>query len=142
MKMTWRATHVLLGIAVTVFAVGFTPTRASDSYLSLIYEQFGFVEDDEIGCSYCHTDPDGGEGWNAFGQLAKRTLEKTDGNMSQSLYLALKANLDSDKDGYVDVLEVIAKSLPGDLKSRPEQSVKQLEQELAKLGGIDAFKPQ
>jgi hypothetical protein len=142
MKITWRATHVLFAVAATVVAIGLTPTRASDSYLSLIYEQFGFVEDDEIGCSYCHTDPDGGEGWNGFGELAKQNLEETDGNMSQSLYLTLKANHDSDHDGYADVLEVVAKTLPGDPKSRPKLSIGQLEQTLIERGGIEAFKPQ
>ncbi len=142
MNTRFRATQVVCIVVSLITVIGLVPTRANDSYLSLVYSQFKFLEEDEIGCSFCHSDPDGGEGWNSFGQLTKRTLEKTNGNMEQALYLSLKANRDSDNDGYKDALEIVARSLPGDVKSRPTQSIAQLERELLTLGGVEAFKPQ
>lgn len=48
---------------------------------------------------------------------------------------------DSDKDDYPDALEVLAGTLPGQANSRPTQSLKELEQELARLGGMEYFSP-
>lgn len=39
-----------------------------------------------------------------------------------------------------DALEVIAETMPGDEKSEPTPTVAALEEELKKLGGVDAFK--
>jgi hypothetical protein len=94
-----------------------------------------------IGCTYCHTSPSGGGSWNKFGQ-AMRDLYFGDAkrNVGNMLYLTLKANKDSDGDKYTDVLEIVAKTLPGDASSKPSKTVAALEAELKALGGVDAFK--
>ena len=61
-------------------------------------------------------------------------------NISDALYLVLKANKDSDADGYSDTLEIVANTLPGDKASKPTKTVKVLEAELKALGGVDKFK--
>ena len=52
-----------------------------------------------------------------------------------------KPDKDSDKDGYKDVLEVYAKTLPGDPESKPTTPVAELEAQLEAEGGVDLFKP-
>jgi hypothetical protein len=52
-----------------------------------------------------------------------------------------KLEADTDTDGFADALEVVAGTLPGDPNSRPNSSLAVLEQELARLGGVEFFAP-
>jgi hypothetical protein len=95
------------------------------------------------GCQYCHSNPNGGLGMNPFGiALDRRLPDEADvNNVAKALYEQLFARKDSDLDGYDDVLEVVAGTLPGNEKSKPKVSLTSLEDTLKKVGGIDRFKP-
>lgn len=99
-----------------------------------------------MACSYCHVRDSGGAPWNGFGQAlqAQFRADAAQGQKNkfpQVLYDLLKAQKDSDGDGYADVLEVFARSLPGDANSKPEKSVAELEEEFEAAGGIQQFAP-
>jgi hypothetical protein len=107
--------------------------------------QYDLREDKELRstCLYCHTEIDGGDLWNPFGTLMKDVFRKEgERKVPETLYETLKRDQDSDKDGYKDVLEVIGKSFPGNPKSKPKQTVAELEAILKQRGGIESFKPQ
>jgi hypothetical protein len=132
----------LLG-AVTLVAPLAT---AKNAYRLQAQEQYKWVDKDGKGtpitCQMCHIAPNGGRSWNKFGSaMSAIYFGEAKRNVGDMLYLTLKANKDADEDGYTDVLEIVAKTLPGDAKSKPTKSVKDLEAELVKLGGVDAFKP-
>ncbi len=133
----------VLGIAILTSAFG-TRALARPIYNAIMEHQYGIREDKEARastCLYCHTDYDASD-WNPFG-LELRNTFKNEGakRVPESLYLVLKRDKDSDQDGYKDVLEVFAKTLPGDPESKPEEPVAELEAQLAAKGGVDLFKP-
>jgi hypothetical protein len=138
-----KALHVL---AVTVLIAALSPLAgARSTYLADVKALFKLEKDPTIAaasCKYCHLQAFGGAGWNAFGTgIRDQYLGAAKSNAKQAMYLQLKANKDSDSDGYSDVLEVVAKTLPGDAKSKPSQKVADLQKSLTKMGGVDAFKP-
>jgi hypothetical protein len=133
----------ILLIAITAIATPFADARAG--YRLAAQEQYRLLDKagkGEIGCIYCHTSPNGGTGWNKFGeQLRELYFGNARRNVGDMLYMALRSNKDSDNDGYSDVLEVVAKTLPGDPSSKPSVSVTAVQAELTKVGGVDSFKP-
>jgi hypothetical protein len=138
----------ILGIAcsllmLTAVALPFADARAG--YRLAVQEQYRLLDKNgkgEVGCVYCHTSPNGGSGWNKFGeQLRELYFGNARRNVGDMLYMALRANKDSDGDGYTDALEVVAKTLPGDANSKPSASVAVVQAELTKVGGVDSFKP-
>jgi hypothetical protein len=139
-----KATHLiaLVSIAATLAC---SVAGARSSYSTLAFSQYKFEKDATIskaGCKFCHTTAFGGGAWNKFGAALKTQWEgSANKKIQDALYLVLKENLDSDSDGYSDALEVVAKTLPGDAKSKPSAPVTDLEAQLKKLGGIEAFKP-
>jgi hypothetical protein len=142
--MKLKPAFLLAAGAIALAVVSLTPTSAKNAYRLQAQEQYKLVGADkkEIGCAYCHTAPTGGSNWNKFGNEL-RTLYFGDAkrDISQALYLALKADKDSDGDGFKDALEIIAKTEPGNDKSKPTKTVAALEAELKTAGGVDAFKP-
>jgi hypothetical protein len=133
---------VLVG-AMTVFT--FSVAGARSSYSNLMFTQYQLEKDPTItktGCKFCHTTAFGGSTWNKFGTALKTQWENVANKKIQdALYLVLKENKDSDGDGYSDALEIVAKTLPGDAKSKPSTTVSDLEAQLKKLGGVEVFKP-
>jgi hypothetical protein len=136
----------LLGLgALALTVLAFAPlASAKNGYRLQAQEQYKLLDKDgkgAISCTYCHTSPNGGGSWNKFG-LAMKDIYFGDAkrNVGDMLYLTLKANKDADGDKYSDVLEVVAKTLPGDAKSKPTKTVAALEAELKAMGGVDAFK--
>jgi len=94
------------------------------------------------GCTYCHVNSRGGAPWNAFGQTVKRAFsENPKAFIPDALYGALKFNVDSDKDGYSDALEVFALTLPGDATSKPSESVADLQKRFDAAGGVEQYNP-
>jgi len=136
--MNWKIwmSIVLMGSLVASVAVARPPYRLQ------AITQFHLVADNNnvrtVGCIYCHVSPNGGAPWNPFGENVRANFK---GNISQALYDALKANKDSDGDGYTDVLEVFAGTLPGDPNSKHLVDPACLQQSLAKAGGVDLYKP-
>ena len=94
------------------------------------------------GCTYCHINARGGAPWNAFGETVKRAFrENPRAFIPEALYGALKFDLDSDKDGYSDALEVFALTLPGDATSKPSESVADLQKRFDAAGGVEQYNP-
>jgi hypothetical protein len=138
--------HFALGVlGIVTLASTFNPRAlARPVYNAIMEHQYGIREDKNARastCLYCHTDYEGSD-WNAFG-LELRNTFKNEGarRVPESLYLVLKRDKDSDQDGYKDVVEVFAKTLPGDPESKPEQPAEELEVQLEAKGGVDLFKP-
>ncbi len=144
--MKFKPAHLLGLGSLAVAALLLAPyASAKNSYRIAAQAQFKLISADgkgEIGCIYCHASPTGGRGWNKFGQeLSGFYFGDAKRNIGDALYLTLKADKDADGDKYPDVLEVVAKTLPGDATSKPTKTVAVLEAELKALGGVDAFKP-
>jgi hypothetical protein len=137
-----------LGLSVLVLGAALVGSMAGarPAYRQLAAEQFKLLDKDgkfdSLTCQYCHTTERGGPSWNPFGELISvQFFGKAEKKLADALYLTLAANKDSDEDGYTDVLEVVAKTLPGDAKSKPEQKLEELEAMLKDMGGVDTFKP-
>jgi hypothetical protein len=134
---------VALGSFLT--ALVFSVAGARSSYGNLTLNQYKLEKDPAMtkaGCKFCHSTAFGGGTWNKFGIALKTQWEgAANKKIQDALYLVLKENQDSDSDGYSDALEVVAKTLPGDAKSKPSATVTDLEAQLKKLGGVEAFKP-
>ena len=141
-----KPAHVALTLfGISLFAVVLsTRAMARPIYNAIMEHQYGIREDKEARastCLYCHTDLDASD-WNPFGLELRNTFFKEAGKrIPEALYLVLKHDKDSDKDGYKDVLEVYAKTLPGDPESKPTTAVAELEAQLEAEGGVDLLKP-
>jgi hypothetical protein len=138
-----KALHVLAVVAALAALSPLASARAP--YVNGTKVLFKLDKDptySKAGCKYCHINAFGGAGWNGFGTaLRDQYFGAAKSNFNQALYLQLKANKDTDADGFSDVLEVVAKTLPGDAASKPTKKVADLQKDLTKLGGVDAFKP-
>ncbi len=134
----------VLGFTVAVVLVGLPFAGARSDYFLVVGEQLKLKSDktfNTAGCQYCHQSKFGGAPWNKFGDGVREAFfGDARRDISEALYLVLKAGKDSDGDGVKDVLEVIAKTLPGDAKSKPTKPVATLEAELKAMGGVEVFK--
>ncbi len=144
--MKLKPAHLLGLGSLALAALVLSPyASAKNSYRIAAQAQFKLMSADgkgEIGCIYCHTSPSGGGSWNKFGQEIRGLYFGTSKrNIGDALYQTLKANKDSDGDKFSDVLEIVAKTLPGDASSKPSKTVAVLTADLKKMGGVDAFKP-
>lgn len=139
-----KPTH-LLALAVALPALALPLAGARSAYLGVVQEQYHLTDDpalDKAGCRYCHVNAFGGAPWNKFGQAIKVAYDgEAKRNIGQALSIVMKAARDSDGDGFTDPLEVVAKTLPGDAKSKPAKTKAALTAEYKKLGGADYFKP-
>lgn len=132
-----------LGFFMLALAAGLLPmVEARGPYRLQAIAQFNLVADNgevrTITCQYCHISPNGGAPWNAFGNQIRANFK---GSIGEALYETLKAMQDSDGDGYIDVLEVFAGTLPGDAGSKPLVTAQFLLRNLEKAGGLDIYKP-
>ncbi len=109
-----------------------------------------------MSCTFCHVSASGGAPWNSFGQSLRAQFVRnaattqaaaTQGSRAaqnkfpQVLYDLLRAGQDADGDGYPDVLEVFARTLPGDAGSKPTQPLAQLRQAFEAAGGVEQYRP-
>ncbi len=132
-----------LAFVLAIAVVGAQVSSARSTYRPIALKQFKFEKNaaaNKAGCQFCHVQAFGGAGWNGFGQALKTQLA-TSAGVNQALFDLLKKNADSDKDGYSDVLEVVAGTLPGDAASKPTAKAADLTAKLKKMGGVTAFKP-
>lgn len=130
---------------LSLFAIGLSlllvPASAKNAFRLQMIQQYKMQTTPALTtCQYCHQSSNGGQNFNAFGQTLKPLFDASGDNIKVALYNALKAGKDSDSDGYPDVLEVLAKTAPGDPASKPKQTVAVLQASLKKSGGIDQFK--
>lgn len=134
----------VLGFAVTVVLVSLSFAGARSDYFLVASEQLKLKSDrtfNSSGCQYCHQGRFGGAPWNKFGDTVREAFfGDARRDISEALYLVLKAGKDADGDGVKDVLEVVAKTLPGDAKSKPTKPIATLEAELKAMGGVEVFK--
>lgn len=140
-----KPTYLLAGaLALAAVSAPFAGARAD--YLNVMRAQYRLEKNQTVAkaaCQYCHQNAYGGAPWNKFGDLLRQQYQGPAARkIDRALYLALKADKDSDGDGFEDALEVVAGTLPGDAKSRPAKTKMALEAELKRLGGVDRFKPQ
>lgn len=132
-----------LAFILALAVAGTQISSARSTYRPIALKQFKLEKNaaaQKAGCQFCHVNAFGGAGWNGFGQALKDQLASSSG-VPQALFDLLKKNADSDKDGFKDVLEVVAGTLPGDATSKPSVKAKDLEAKLKKMGGVSAFKP-
>lgn len=115
-------------------------------------QQFHYDQDNPLweldrrvmACTYCHTEANGGKSWNSFGEQLReqfRLSSQQKKKFPEVLYDLLKAEKDSDGDGYSDVLEVYAKTLPSDDTSKPKLSAEEIHSAFEAAGGIEQYKP-
>ena len=135
-KLGYLALIAVLGLLIASVA------SARPAYRTAAIAQFMLVADNgntrTVGCTYCHVNANGGAPWNAFGTDVRANFK---GNIGDALYETLKAMKDADGDGYADVLEVFAGTLPGDKESKPLVTPEALMANLTKAGGVDMYKP-
>jgi hypothetical protein len=132
-----------LAVVLASAVIGTQISSARSSYVPIALKQLKFESNaaaKKAGCQFCHLNAFGGSGWNGFGQALKTQMTTSSG-VNQALFDLLKKNQDTDKDGFKDVLEITAGTLPGDAKSKPTMKASDLEAKLKKLGGVNAFKP-
>ncbi len=126
--------------ALALGGLGFSQlgsVSAFGAYREQAVKQFKLTNN-RIGCTYCHVSADGGAPWNPFGQRLQNNLS---GDISKALYETLAEKKDSDGDGYLDMLEVFAGSLPGNKDSAPLVTAAALAAAFEKAGGVDQYKP-
>ncbi len=132
--------HGLVVVAVAGLSL-FMPASAKNAFRLQMIEQYKLQAVPNLTtCQFCHQSASGGRNFNAFGANVNQYLRANGGNIGVALLEALKANTDSDKDGYADVLEVFAKTAPGNASSKPKQTVAALQASLKKSGGVIQFK--
>ena len=137
------ALRLLAAVALGVAGVA-TVARARPVYHPQLLEQFQ-LEDDLVArrasCAYCHASAERVEGLNPFGRAVLVALAGGgEERLGEALHRTLRAGRDADGDGYRDALEVVARTLPGDPRSRPVQSRAALEKRLRALGGPAYFR--
>jgi hypothetical protein len=144
-SLSFKPTVVLgLGALLALVSPFAAKVSARPAYNAIMTYQYDLRDDKDLRatCLYCHTEVDGGDLWNPFGEVMREVFfEEGNRRVPETLFETLKRDLDSDKDGYRDILEVIGKSFPGNAKSTPKQSIEALEQKLKDMGGLEAFKP-
>ena len=137
-----KPVHLVAGslvAAATLLAVPLASARPA--FRSQVIEQFK-LDAATTTCQYCHVNAGGGAPWNKFGDAVRANLRgDAKGNIADALYLTLKADKDSDGDGYADALEVFAKTLPGDPKSVPPEAPEALKARFEAAGGLGQYKP-
>jgi hypothetical protein len=139
--MMLTATRTLTCLVIALVALSQIPIHATNAYRLHTMIQLKLDPNKPITCLYCHITKYGGDTWNSFGTLISSLYYgSAKYDFPTALYQALAARKDSDQDGYIDILEVVAKTLPADKNSRPSQSISELNNQLTRLGGIAAFR--
>jgi hypothetical protein len=127
-------------ISLAIGGLGLTQlgsVSAFGAYREQVVKQFKLTNN-RIGCTYCHVSADGGAPWNTFGQAVQNKLS---GDIGKALFEVLSDKKDADGDGYLDMLEVFAGTLPGNKDSAPLVTAAALTVAFEKAGGVDQYKP-
>jgi hypothetical protein len=133
---------IIGGLALTVGAL-VPHAQARPTHLALMQFQYRLRDDKVLrtaSCLVCHTERNGGDGWNAFGQRLRDVyFKEAEKKFPVALYYVLTEDQDSDKDGYTNLVEVYAKTLPGDPKSFPSAKPEEYQAQIDELGGVDVL---
>ncbi|WP_162485357.1 hypothetical protein [Deinococcus deserti] len=143
----------LLGTALTVLTLLSVPAAlALPTYRKQAAQQFRYDRDNPlwaldrrvVPCTYCHVKATGGAPWNPFGEAIRASF-RADAQAGKHtkfpvvLHTLLASEGDADGDGYSDVLEVFARTLPGERESHPRTAEKELRAAYEKAGGIAQY---
>jgi hypothetical protein len=79
----------------------------------------------QANCQICHVRPQGDAPWNPFG-LAVGFWRGKKQNVPDAVYSALRYGGDTDRDGYPNTLETLAKTNPNDRDDRPSATLEAL----------------
>lgn len=136
----WRL--VLAGPAVIIGTAFALPQYRLQAIKQFHYKG-STLKKSTMPCTFCHVNDSGGAPWNSFGENLRKTFrENPDRSISEALFLLLKQDLDSDQDGYSDILEVYAHTLPGNPESKPAKPLDALKTAFAKAGDIEQYAPE
>lgn len=103
--------RIITGLITAIFLILQTiPAQAMPAYARLYKQQYGYMP----SCHACHTEG-GGTPLNAFGKAFKD-------NGKTAAALSKIAALDSDGDGFTNVIEAQAKANAGDKNSTPNKT--------------------
>lgn len=119
-------------------------------YRAVTAQQVGHDKDDPlwelsrrvVPCTTCHLRPQGGPGWNPFGESLRAGFRADPGSkFGAVLYRVLEARQDADEDGYTDALEFSARTNPGDPASHPGESMQEVQAAFDAAGGMEQYRP-
>lgn len=73
----------------------------------------------KAGCAVCHLSKTQTNKWNAYGEDIRKAMKAANTHILTRSILQKVESLDSDKDGFSNIAEIKADTLPGDPKSHP-----------------------
>ena len=102
---------ILLFCLISIFCVVVVeqPASALPAFYKMFRAKYGWAG----GCNVCHSSKKGGDSPNPYGRAFLHN------GMNPSTFLRI-AEEDSDKDGFSNLAEIIARAYPGDAASTPE----------------------
>ena len=102
---------VLLFCLMTFFwvVIAARPASALPAFYKMFRAEYRWAS----GCNVCHASKKGGDSPNPYGRAFLHN------GMNPSTFLRIAAE-DSDRDGFSNLAEIIARSYPGDAASTPE----------------------
>jgi hypothetical protein len=141
-----RALVLLIVISSLISGLGVsTNVSARSSFDPVMYKQLKL--EDRVGtalekssCQLCHMNARGGAPWNPFG-LAIGKFRAKRLPVDKAVFEALKFEVDVDKDGFTDALEVFAGTMPGDANSKPLEALEVLKSKFDAAGGVTQYAP-
>ena len=148
--MAGLSVRVLGGLLVGLVILSAPAALGMPRYRLLAAQQLGHDRGDPLWeysskvmpCSTCHTQPQGGQGWNTFGESLRAGFREQKGaKFPAVLYAVLQKNADADGDRYPDALEFYARTQPGDAGSVPQKPLAELQAEFEKAGGLKQYAP-
>ena len=138
-----RVLIVFIVISSMIFGINLVSARSS--FDPVMYKQLKL--EDRVGtvlekssCQLCHMNARGGAPWNPFG-LAIGKFRAKRLPIDKAVFEALKLEVDVDKDGFTDALEVFAGTMPGDVNSKPVESLEVLKSKFDTAGGVTLYAP-
>jgi hypothetical protein len=132
-------------IVISSVMAGLNLVSARSSFDPVMYKQLKL--EDRVGtalekssCQLCHLNARGGAPWNPFG-LAIGKFRAKRLPIDKAVFEALKLEVDVDKDGFTDALEVFAGTMPGDANSKPLETLEVLKTKFDAAGGVTQYAP-
>jgi hypothetical protein len=136
---------LLMFLIVSSVTSGISLVSARSGFDPVMYKQLKLG--DRVGtvlekssCQLCHVNARGGAPWNPFG-LAIGKFRAKRLPIDKAVFEALKLEVDVDKDGFSDALEVFAGMMPGDANSKPGETLEVLKSKFDAAGGVTLYAP-
>jgi hypothetical protein len=136
---------LIVFIVISSLITGLSLVSARSNFDPVMYKQLKLG--DRVGtalekssCQLCHMNARGGAPWNPFG-LAIGKFRAKRLPIDKAVFEALKLEVDVDKDGFTDALEVFAGTMPGDANSKPTETLEDLKSKFDAAGGVMQYAP-